>query len=49
MNNKHERTPALYEAPSVGCCAVFVEKGYSSTSKRGEIEDLGETKDEGYW
>lgn len=49
MNSNYKIVTTPYEAPSVACCAVFVEKGYSSTSKRGEIEDLGETNDEGYW
>lgn len=48
MNSNYKIVPAPYEAPSVVCCVVAVEKGYHS-SKRGEIEDLGETNDEGYW
>ena len=49
MNSMYKIASETYEAPSVACCVVFVEKGYSSTSKRGDIEDLGETNDEGYW
>jgi hypothetical protein len=48
MNSKYDIVLEIYEAPSVSCCTVLVENGYSS-SKRGDIEDLGETKDEGYW
>ena len=48
MNNSHKIVSDIYEAPSVTCCAVFVDKGYA-TSKRGDIEDLGETNEEGYW
>lgn len=38
----------VYEAPSVTCCTVLVEKGYL-TSKRGDIENLGDIKEEGEW
>ncbi|MBR5808340.1 MAG: hypothetical protein IKY24_06945 [Alistipes sp.] len=38
-----------YEAPLVNSCLVAVERGYSSTSERVELEDLGETKSEGEW
>ena len=48
MNNNHKIVSDIYEAPSVACCVVLVEKGYA-TSKRGDIEDLGETNEEGYW
>ena len=48
MNSTYNIVLEIYEAPSVACCTMFVEKGYSS-SKRGDIEDLGGTKDEGYW
>ena len=46
--NSNCKISDIYEAPSVACCAVLVEKGYSS-SKRGDIEDLGGTNEEGYW
>ena len=49
MNNLYKMASATYETPSVVCYAVFVEKGYSSTSQRGDVENLGETKDEGEW
>ena len=48
MNSKCKIVSELYEAPTVACCAVFVEKGYSS-SKRGDLENLGDTKEEGDW
>lgn len=48
MSSKYNMVFESYEAPSVACYAVLVEKGYRS-SKRGELEDLGETNDEGYW
>ena len=49
MNSMRKIASEMYEAPAVACYAVLVEKGYSSTSKRGDIEDLGETNDEGDW
>ena len=48
MNSSYKIVSDIYEAPSVVYCAVVVEKGYSS-SKRGEIEDIGGTNDEGDW
>ena len=48
MNSKYKIASDIYDAPTVVCCDVSVEKGYSS-SKRGDIEDIGGTKDEGYW
>ena len=48
MNSKHKIVLANYESPSVACYAVLVEKGYSS-SKRGSLEDLGESNYEGDW
>ena len=48
MNSNYEIVSAPYEAPSVACYVVLVEQGYGS-SKRGDLEDLGETNDEGYW
>ena len=49
MNNLYNIVPVIYETPSVVCCAVSVEKGYSLTSQSGNIENLGETKEEGDW
>ena len=49
MNRHHNISTAIYEAPSVACFVVFVERGYASTSQRGDIENLGETKEEGEW
>lgn len=50
LNNRESAAlPATYVAPSVVCCMVLVESGYSSTYQRVEIENLGETKDEGDW
>jgi hypothetical protein len=48
MNSNCKTASEIYETPSVACCVVFVEKGYSS-SKRGDLEDLGGSKEEGYW
>lgn len=48
MNNKYKIESDIYEAPSMACCAVSVERGYSS-SKRGDLENLGDTKEEGDW
>lgn len=48
MNSKRKIVSDIYEAPSVACCVVLVEKGYL-ISKRGDIEELGETNEEGYW
>lgn len=49
MSRVYNTVSEIYEAPSLVCCTVSVENGYASTSKRGDIEDLGETNDEGYW
>ena len=38
-----------YEAPSLICCMVHIEKGYSLTSQFGDIENLGGSKEEGDW
>ena len=40
---------APYEAPLVNFCLVAVEGGYSLTTLQGELENLGETKNEGDW
>ncbi len=49
MNRVCNMASDIYEAPSVACYSVLVEKGYASTSNRGDIEDLGGTKEEGDW
>ena len=49
MNRLYNISSAIYEAPSVACCSAFVEQGYSLTSQLGDIENLGDTKEEGEW
>jgi hypothetical protein len=49
MNSVFKIAPVFYEAPSVACYAVFVEKGFYLTSQEGDLEDLGGTKEEGDW
>ena len=46
LNNGMKR---LYEAPFVTCCSVVVEQGYLATSAPVQIENLGDTKEEGEW
>ena len=49
MNRIYNISSEIYETPSVTCCTVLVEKGYSLTSQLGDIENLGDTKEEGEW
>ena len=48
MSSNYKIAPGIYETPSVACYAVLVEAGYAS-SKRGELENLGDEREEGYW